>query len=785
MRTAALGFLLGIVWLHQLSSLPAWQWSFSILVFSLLCYFLPRWRLLWFTGIGFFWASVIAHSLMTTQLDPDLEGQDLVVEGLISTLPEVSGHHVRFQLSHVTVERHENAAFPKNLLLSWYGAPPNLRAGERWRLQVRLKRPHGYMNPGGFDYEGRLFQQGIRARGYVQKARDINQRIAEASSAYLVNQVRQTLQERLAQVLEGRPMQGIVSALALGDRTQISDAQWNVLTRTGTSHLVAISGLHIGLVAGFVFFIVSRLWSISSRLVSVKPSRKIGAVAALVAAIAYAFLAGFSIPTQRALVMVAVVMLAVIVQRHTRSGHLLACALFLVLLLDPMAVMAPGFWLSFCAVAFILYGMVGRIGSEESRLTWLRQLGRVQWLVTLGLFPFLILLFQQASLVSPVANIIAVPWVSLISVPLILSGVVFLTIFPPLAHAMLDMGTTSLDGLWWILQSLSDWQYAQWYQSFPGPWTLLFAIAGIVWLLAPKGIPGRWVGLVFLLPAGFANPGNLAMGEAQFALLDVGEGLAAVVITRDHSLVFDAGPRFSSGFNAGRAVVAPYLRAKGVRHIDTLVVSHGDNDHIGGVRDVANLLPVTRTISSVPEKLGFLNASMCEAGDIWQWDGVRFEVLNPKEGVSPGRGRKGNNRSCVLRVQAGRDSVLLTADIERGAERQLIGLVPEKLRSSIMVVPHHGSNTSSTSAFIDVVSPRIALFPVGYRNRYRFPKPAVVTRFSSRHIRLLDSAHHGAIEFLLGGTEKLENTLSTWRQKGAHFWHDQFPETGPSQQKSL
>jgi competence protein ComEC len=494
-------------------------------------------------------------------------------------------------------------------------------------------------------------------------------------------------------------------------------------------------------------------------------------------------LAGFSVPTQRALVMVAVVMLAVLLQRRTRTRSLLAVALLMVLIIDPMAVLAPGFWLSFAAVAIILYGMMGRLGGDTGWRKWWWRWGRVQWLVTVGLFPVLILLFQKASLVSPLANLIAVPWVSLVTVPLTLSGTVFLSLVPFVGESLLELALWSADVLWWMLQALSDLSYAQWMQAVPGNWALVCAVVGLAWLLAPGGIPNRWVGVIWVLPIAFSGPGAIADGEARFALLDVGQGLAAVVQTQNHVLVFDTGPRYSSGFNTGGAVIAPYLRSKGVGRIDTLVVSHGDNDHIGGAAELAAQIPVERVISSVPEKVDSLNtepleAESCLAGERWSWDGVQFEVLNPSPNKpkSPKKGRMGNNRSCVLRVQAGNDSVLLTGDIERGTERELINRLGENLASDILVVPHHGSKTSSTAAFIDAVSPKVALFPVGYRNRYGFPKVPVVRRYKTKLAQLFDSASHGAIEIRLGGVNDTEFSIQTWRQKNARYWHYQ-PES--------
>jgi competence protein ComEC len=810
MDVVALGFLAGVAVLQQFSTLPNLWFPLSLvllvflivflLVLCLLfaerfntrfysCFFIKsvkKWRLLLVfllsASAGFCWATIAGYLLLADGLDPALEGQDVVVEGVIASLPETQNRRVRFEFEPDSILKNGKAqALPGKLLLSWYHRSnkkaPELNVGERWRLQVRLKRPHGFMNPGGFDYEAFLFRKEIRAKGYVRKAAGVNQRLAEASVYYPVEQVRQNLREKLNRTLGDHELKGIVMALAIGDRQKITRPQWEVLTRTGTSHLVAISGLHVGLVAGFAFFAVRRLWRLSARVVLVWPAAKAGAMAGLLAATVYAMLAGFSVPTQRALVMVAVVMLAVILQRRTRPSSLLSLALLLVLMIDPMAVLAPGFWLSFAAVAIILYGMAGRLGGDIGWRKWWWRWGRVQWLVTVGLFPVLILLFQKASVVSPLANLFAVPWVSLVTVPLTLLGTVFLSLMPLVGESLLELALWSIDILWWMLQLFSDWFFAQWLQAVPSTWALVCAMLGLIWLLAPRGIPNRWLGVVWLLPMVFSGSTAIPEGEARFALLDVGQGLAAVVETRNHVLVFDTGPRYSSGFNTGGAVIAPYLRAKGVGRIDMLVVSHGDNDHIGGAADLAAQLPVDSIISSVPEKLHPLEAVNCIAGEHWLWDGVQFEVLSPDQSSTHKKGHggnnRGNNRSCVLRVQAGSDSVLLTGDIERGAERDLLYRVAAKLPSNILVVPHHGSKTSSTAAFIDAVSPRVALFPVGYRNRYGFPKETVVKRYEDKKAQLFDSASHGAVEMRLGGEIGAEHTIQTWRQKSARYWHYQ------------
>jgi competence protein ComEC len=336
---------------------------------------------------------------------------------------------------------------------------------------------------------------------------------------------------------------------------------------------------------------------------------------------------------------------------------------------------------------------------------------------------------------------------------------------------LLAIAAWTLQGLWWLLDQLAQWPFASWQQGAAPLWALFCAVLGIGWLLLPKGVPARWVGSIWLLPLVFAQPASIAGGEARFTLLDVGQGLAAVVQTQEHVLVFDTGPGFASGFNTGEAVVAPYLRRRGIAHIDTLVISHGDNDHIGGLGGLLEQVPVERLLSSVAEKTGFPGAEFCYAGQSWVWDEVLFEILNPPLAGSGGV-TSGNNASCVLRIEAGQQRLLLSGDIEQEAEQYLLRTSADKLAVDILVVPHHGSATSSSTAFLEAVSPRLALFPVGYRNRYGFPKPQVVARYRQQGVLMLDTAYHGALEVELGGGDPVSE-ITRHRQTDIRYWRHQ------------
>lgn len=753
---------------QQLAELPSLAWSWLGVPIALAAVRWPRYLLPpLFLIAGLSWATLRAGWILSESLPEVLEGVDLTIEGRVADLPVPHERGVRFIFD---VERshhdHRSVAIPRRLQLSFYGSAPTLFVGDRWRLTVRLRRPHGFQNPGGFDYEAHLLQQRIRASGYVREAPAATRLAGLRDSGewllpYRLNRFRQELSERIQYLLAGHPFTAMVTAFANGDDDAIAEAHWEVLNRTGTGHLVAISGMNIGLVAGIAYFLLRGLWSLPAWTVLWLPAPRVAAIGALVAACGYAALAGFAIPTQRALVMLAAALGGLLLGRRTAPSVLLALALLAVLLVDPLAVLAAGFWLSFLAVAVILYV----IGSVDGRgwLARIRAWGWMQWAVALGLLPILLYLFQQVSVSGPVANLIAIPVVEIVVIPATLAGVVAsLTLPDGLAAWPLMLAAEALELLWPVLELLARWPGALWSQHAPPLWTLAAAMLGVAMLLLPRAYPARALGVIYLLPLFLTRPAAPAVGELWLTLLDVGQGLAVAVRTASHTLVYDTGARFSARFDAGRAVVVPYLRHAGVRQVDTLIVSHGDNDHIGGAASLRAMLPVDRVLSSVPERLA--DAEPCHAGQNWEWDGVHFEMLHPSSD-SP---LTGNDRSCVLRVISAHGRVLLPGDIAARAERHLLSKHAAQLPAELLVVPHHGSKSSSTESFLDEVRPRLALLAIGYRNRYRHPHPQVVERYRQRAIPLIDSATAGAAEirFDAGGIE-----VHRYRDRQRRYWH--------------
>lgn len=755
--------------MQQLPLLPPLAWSIALIPLMALCWWRRVLMPVAFFVAGLFWVTFQAGQLLQERLPLELEGKDLQVVGIIADLPKPSERGSRFKFDVLNARLpasvdaniasdNRQVIIPHRIQLTSYDPEFLPRVGDKWAFTVRLKRPSGFQNPGGFDYEGYLFHERIRASGYI-RATEAPKLISSEPSSRPVGRFRQELSQAIGRALPENPFAGMITAFANGDETGIAHRQWEILQRTGTTHLIAISGMNIGLIAGIAFFLMRWLWALPGFTVLRFPAQKVAAVSALIAAVGYSALAGFAIPTQRAMIMLAVVMGALLLNRRPRPSHLLATALFLVLLFDPLAVMAAGFWLSFAAIGVILLAIHGRVG-ETKRNQW----GRIQWVVAIGLLPLMLAMFQQSSVSGPLANMLAIPVIEIIVIPVTLLGVFCLVALPEFISTFLfQIAAATMSKLWLALEYLASLDQALWVQHAPLGWALACAVVGTLLLLAPRGWPARWLGVIWLLPMFMVRPAAPAQGELWFTLLDVGQGLAAVARTQHHTLVFDSGPRFSARFDTGRAVIAPYLRASGIEHIDTLIISHGDSDHIGGAESLLTAFPPKHILSSVPERLpGGVN---CETGQAWQWDGVEFSIL------SPGKMTKdGNNASCVLLIKSKHGNVLLTGDIESETEQDLIRRWDNNLHIQFLVVPHHGSKTSSTQTFINTVDPQYALFPFGYKNRYRHPNAQVVQRYRDHGSQLLDSPTQGAISVKLNGHE---TEVTGYRETHKRYWFSQ------------
>jgi len=743
----------------------------TVLVLSLL--WLPRPRLAQVLSaalLGVLWALLQAGALLWSPFPEHLARTPLWIEGRIASLPTDAGAARRFLfrvdgtwIDTGRKEEGEPVAFQGLVRLSWYGGPDDLRAGERWRLPVRLKPSHGFANPGGFDYERWLFEQGVKATGNLRKGPGL-ERLDPGPGPYWLTRWRQGFNEHLAAVLEGSRALPLVQALVTGTQSGFERADWDVMTRTGSSHLVAISGLNLGLVATVAFFLVRALWARRPRLALALAAPRAAAVGAFLAAFAYAALAGFSVSTRRALIMAAVVLAVLFWERTPRHWNALILALAGVLVLDPAAVVSYGFWLSFAAVAVLLFNLGQRLPRHDLWSRW----GRAQWAVAVGLLPLLFLLFGRASVIAPLVNLVAEPLFTLVLFPLVLAASL-LSLVPGLTLPLV-LTAQLLDACLELLAWVAAWPWAAVDLPQGPPWVWPAALAGVMVLLAPRGLPGRWLGLPLLLPLLLVRVPAPAAGEAWLTLLDVGQGLAAVVRTQDGTLVFDTGPGYETGFNTGNLVVAPFLAAQGVGQVDMLVLSHADRDHAGGVGGLLERIPVRRILSGEPDALGIPGVEPCRADDGWEWSGVRFRFLHPDGGSWAD-----NDASCVLRVEAGGRSILLPGDITQAAEARLIREQPQGLRSDVLVAGHHGSATSTSAPFLETVAPSLVLYSAGYANHFGFPAREVRERVATRGIRALNTGVTGAIELRIEVDGSILGPW-TWRERAGRLWTHRVPE---------
>jgi competence protein ComEC len=803
---------LGVLALQQLAELPGWGLGclgFGLFLFAAALWMRARPWLAWGAALvagivaGFGWAEWRAEWRLQEALSPDWEGRDIRLIGTVVSLPVgfERGQRFEFQVEKVeTPEARLGIHVPRRLWLSHYtrslfgrnaGNSGNagkktaaFRVGERWALTVRLKRPRGTINPGGFDYESWLLERNLRATGYI-RANPAPEHLADpviGSPMLVIHRLRQAIKEAFLSRLGDAPYAGILVALAIGDQQATPNHQWMVFNRTGTTHLMSISGLHVTLVGILAGWLLNRLWRFFPRLCLRLPAPKAAILGGCLAAFAYALLAGFGIPAQRTCFMLAVAALALLSGRRVGGGRILLLALTGVLLLDPWAVLAPGFWLSFGAVAALIWiGLHGASAAGEedagggfppnwrqrlSRWGWrgLREFCRTQWAATLATLPVLVWVFQQFPLSSPLANLLAIPLVSFVITPLALIAALFAWI-PGLP--LLDVAHGLLAWLMVVLESLASWPL--WQPPAPELWAVALASLGVFMLLLPRGLPGRGAGVVLILPLLFWPPPRIAPGHLRVTALDVGQGQAVLLETAQHRLLYDAGPSYGSdndSDDAGRRIVLPYLVHRGVDALDMMVVSHRDTDHSGGMKAIQEAMPVRRLSSSVPEYQG---GEFCAQGMSWVWDDVRFEFLHPPSDRLP----KGDNGdSCVLKATTATGSLLLTGDIDKRAENILLtayAATPASLSADVILAPHHGSRNSSSEPFIAAVRPKIALFSAGYRNRYNHPHPDALQRYRALEAQLWRTDRDGALTLEFSG-EGIKQ--QAWRQEKPRYWQE-------------
>jgi competence protein ComEC len=714
------------------------------------------------------WAILHAHWVIDDRLAPDLSGQDILVVGTLCEFPDGDPGVQRFVLD---LDRSLSPGLPRRIFLSWYDAGVAPLAGEAWRLKVRLKRPRGLNNPGSFDFEKWALVRRIGATGYVRES-SLNGLATVNGNACPLIKIRQHIAALMEDALIESTAAGHLLAVSVGARNRLSKSAWDVLRRTGTAHLMAISGLHIGLVTALMLFAGRQLGCFILRFGFQYAPLFFGRWMAVSGAIAYSALAGFALPTVRALVMVLAVIALATLRRSVPGEQTLAAAMYVVLLVQPAAPAAAGFWLSFYAVTLLLFSGIELRGFAPGYQTRLRrplgkvqQMFRVQWVLSIGLAPLGIFFFEQATVVGLISNLLVVPVFAIIIVPFSLIGMIALLLSPVLGAIVLAPVGVVMEWILLVLEWLDRLPFSVWQPPVVQPaWMAVFVIATLI-LIWPRPFPGRVLALILLFPLVTGSPAH-GPPILRLVVMDVGQGLAVLVQTAEHALIYDTGPAFKTR-DAGQSVVLPVLRHFGVRKLDALVISHADADHIGGGSSVLAAFPETLLIAPEVVIGNSVNYQACLAGVGWIWDDVNFQVLHPEQ--PDGRQRwSRNDRSCVLLVQVHGLALLLPGDIEQRAERRLVRNA--KLHNlSLVIAPHHGSTTSSSRLFVETTTPPFVVFSSGYENRWGFPKAEVIERWLQTGACLLSTAESGAIVFEVSEAGELE---LLWQQRvdGRHIW---------------
>ncbi len=701
------------------------------------------------------WAALHAGWTLDAQLPQRLEGSEATVTGTVVSLPEVEPRRTRFRFRVDDEDGQPPALRGRQLQLAWYddfsaeqpGPRVQLGAGARWRFTLRLRAPRGLANPGGFDAERHALSQRIAATGLVRPA--TAQQLAAPAG---LQAWRERMAARIGEVL-GQRSARYVQALAVGDTRALDDGDWQMLRASGLTHLIAISGFHVGMVAGFIALLAAGLWRVLPWLGRCCPRPQAAAVAALCGAIGYAAVAGFALPTVRTVLMIAVVVVARVGRRPGSVPGSLALAALAVLAWDPLSALMAGFWLSFAGVAWLVWCLPGR-------MHWLRGFLSAQAVATVGLLPFTVMLFDQASLAGPLANLLAIPWWSLVVVPLALLGTGLEACWPGAGAWLWRASAWCFDLSWSPLSWLAQSRFALWWLPEARAFALPLALLGALWLLLPRGVPGKALAALLWLPLLWPRQETPKTGEIELVVFDVGQGLSVLVRTAGHRLLYDAGPAVRDGFDAGERVVVPGLRALGVNRLDTVVVSHGDNDHAGGAQAVRAVLPVVAW-HAPPGMPSAWAMEDCVAGQRWHWDGVEFEFLHPHAGFPYLR----NESSCVLRVQSRHGAVLLTGDIGDVIEEGLSKRQRGQLRADVVLAPHHGSAGSSLPSFVAATQARLLLVSAGHGNRFGHPRREVVERWRHAGAEVAATSDSGALRVWLGGDGLQLRERRRWRKR--------------------
>jgi competence protein ComEC len=738
MRQIVIMWALGIVACQFLSDLLPLSWMFlSLHCFLLILNKNKYLQSIGAFGLGFLYALWTAHGIVSHDLPAALENQLIAIEGRIANIPQSFPDGVRFEF-----DIDATPAYPAfKARLNWSkNAPKNLQTNQRHRLQVRLKKSHGLRNPNTFDQERWFFQNHIRAQGNVKTGELLE-------NAYdLRFKIYQILEEKIQDL----PRSGIQMALVLGETKGISQQEWQALRNTGTIHLISVSGTHLSMIALSVSsFMIIFMRIIGGRWLLKIKAQVIVAILSFIIVALYAWLAGFSIPTQRSLMMIGAVFLGIILNKRFAPSYILSIALFLVLLLDPLAVLSIGFWLSFIAIFILIY-------SQQKKIANSNQIFQIEssWVVFIVLIPPLLLLFGQISLLSIISNAMILSLFSLVIMPALFLGAI-LSLFD-FGYYPLLLSSYALDFIMNLLEFLGNWDISMLSLPNASLWALSLAMMGSFLVLMPRGMVGKWLSIFLFLPALFPHVEKPKEGDIYFDLLDVGQGLSTVIRTKNKVLIYDTAPAFEKKVVAESTLI-PFLRGKGIKEISRLIISHPHADHAGGVDSLRQVFEIHDILTTEPKR--WQGASYCKSGQFWEWDSVKFEMLAGEENHY-------KNNSCVLKITTGKSSILLTGDIEKEQEWRLL---EQNIKTDILVAPHHGSKTSSSWSFVNAVRPNYTLFSIGYKNQFKHPRPEIIQRYQLVNSKILETQNSGMISFQI--TPDSISEPQRYRENNRRYWH--------------